>query len=207
MTGPDGTGDLWERLLPALEAPCPACEGTGTVYSGDWRAWHERAGELVRVAQAARRATDLHLARAALARPVPHGARPNATQQNGAQPNGAQPTVPEGIPQISQDPDAAQGSSGAAREIGTPAIVTVIDRAIGDHMRSRPDGPERVRCATCGGCGRTLTAAGAGLTEFLARHGLAPGEPCPPAVNAHGGGAVQPDEDPVPDTPRGRREH
>ncbi|MFB4320275.1 hypothetical protein [Actinomadura sp. 21ATH] len=171
MTEPNDA--LWTRLLAALEAPCADCGGAGTVHAPAWRAWHERAGELVRVAQAARRATDLRQARPAV-------------------PQGARPTVPEGVPRISPE---------AAREAAeTPAIVTAIDRAIGDHMNTRPDGPERVRCTTCGGCGRTLTAAGTRLTEFLARHGLVLA--CPD-LNSRGGGDVQPDVHATEDPPSG----
>lgn len=49
----------WAGLLAALERECGNCGGTGRLYSGAWRAWFERSGELVRVAQAARRAAGL----------------------------------------------------------------------------------------------------------------------------------------------------
>ncbi|MBA9003292.1 MULTISPECIES: hypothetical protein [Thermomonospora] len=49
----------WARLLAALETDCPRCAGAGQVYSEAWQAWHERAGELSRVAQAAWRASGM----------------------------------------------------------------------------------------------------------------------------------------------------
>lgn len=64
MTMPDDADrlvDQWSRFLAALEADCPVCAGTGIVLSEAWQAWHERAGELSRVAQAARRASGMRL--------------------------------------------------------------------------------------------------------------------------------------------------
>lgn len=54
-----GSGDRWARLVAALEDDCAACRGTGRTPNPRWLAWHQRAGELVAVAQAARRAHEL----------------------------------------------------------------------------------------------------------------------------------------------------
>ncbi|MBX6769197.1 MAG: hypothetical protein IRY90_18945 [Actinomadura rubrobrunea] len=62
MTKPDysdPSAEQWVRFLAALECECGECDGTGQVRSAEWRAWHERANELFRVAQAAHRAADL----------------------------------------------------------------------------------------------------------------------------------------------------
>ncbi|TDD88512.1 hypothetical protein E1293_06415 [Actinomadura darangshiensis] len=62
MTGvPDraGGGGPLARLLAELEADCSLCGGTGTTPNERWLEWHRRAGELVAVAQAARRAHEL----------------------------------------------------------------------------------------------------------------------------------------------------
>lgn len=53
------TADRWTRLLEALEDDCAECGGTGRTPSAQWRAWHQRACELIAVAQAARRAHEL----------------------------------------------------------------------------------------------------------------------------------------------------
>jgi hypothetical protein len=71
MTRPDDTGrlvDQWSRFLSALETDCPACTGTGIVLSGAWQSWYERAGELSRVALAARRASGMRLDGGAMTR-------------------------------------------------------------------------------------------------------------------------------------------
>jgi hypothetical protein len=72
-------------------------------------------------------------------------------------PTGPQPTVP----------------IAAARPPEPPAaIVSALDRAINEHIRAKPTGPEVVVCQECGGGGRALTEAGVRFTRFLARHGL-----------------------------------
>ncbi|TDD31933.1 hypothetical protein E1287_24810 [Actinomadura sp. KC06] len=53
-----------------------------------------------------------------------------------------------------------------------PAIVAVVERAIADHMRSRPAEPEETVCDACRGTGRQLTPAGHLFTDLLARHGF-----------------------------------
>ncbi|WP_433324678.1 hypothetical protein [Spirillospora sp. CA-294931] len=55
--GADGGPD---RFLAGLEDDCARCGGSGRVVNDAWRAWHERADELVRVAQAVRRAAELN---------------------------------------------------------------------------------------------------------------------------------------------------
>ncbi|WP_339154689.1 hypothetical protein [Actinomadura luteofluorescens] len=70
------------RLLEALEDDCAECGGTGSTPNGQWLAWHRRAGELIAVAQAARRAHEL--------RPVP-GAPPAAPPA--AAPEHAEPAI------------------------------------------------------------------------------------------------------------------
>ncbi|NDU75234.1 hypothetical protein GWI34_21785 [Actinomadura sp. DSM 109109] len=62
------------RFLEALEDDCAACGGTGSVPNEHWLAWHRRAGELVAVAQAARRAHELRPARGAAPIAVPERA-------------------------------------------------------------------------------------------------------------------------------------
>ncbi|GAA1551439.1 hypothetical protein GCM10009678_37920 [Actinomadura kijaniata] len=109
--------DEWSGLLEALEDVCAVCGGRGTVDSPDWRAWYERAEELARVAEAARRATGF-------------------------------------------------------TEGDAPAIVTAVERAIGDHTAARPAGDRRIPCPTCGGTGRVLTPLGTRLAELLTRHGF-----------------------------------
>ncbi|TDC57171.1 hypothetical protein E1281_05915 [Actinomadura sp. KC345] len=59
MTTP-GEADPWARFLTALETGCGTCGGRGRTVRAQWRAWYRQADELVRVAQAARRATDLN---------------------------------------------------------------------------------------------------------------------------------------------------
>jgi hypothetical protein len=59
MTMPDD--NQWVRFLAALEDDCPMCAGSGSIVSEAWAAWRERAGELNRVAQAARRASGMRL--------------------------------------------------------------------------------------------------------------------------------------------------
>ncbi|MEV3927308.1 hypothetical protein [Actinomadura coerulea] len=132
------------RLLEALEDDCAVCGGTGTTPNEGWLAWHRRAGELIAVAQAARRAHEL--------RPVP-GAPPAAAPERPA----AAPERPVPAPE---------------RPAAEPAIVTAVERAIDDHMRARPDEPEEERCAACGGLGKELTPAGRQFTEALTRHGF-----------------------------------
>ncbi|GAA4146710.1 hypothetical protein [Actinomadura keratinilytica] len=122
---PDASAEQWARFLDALERACGECGGTGLVRSVRWRAWHERAGELVRVAQAAQRAADLS--------------------------------------QAAQAPHA---------ETEVPTVVLAIERAIDEHMRTRPDEPEQQPCRTCRGTGRVLTGFGRRLAEVLARHGF-----------------------------------
>lgn len=117
------------RLLDALEDDCAVCGGTGRTPDGQWLAWHRRAGELIAVAQAARRAHELR------------------------------PAGPPGVPP-------------APEAVAEPAIVTAVERAIDDHMRARPDGPEEERCAACRGLGKQLTPAGRQFAEVLARHGF-----------------------------------
>ncbi|RFS83206.1 hypothetical protein D0T12_23935 [Actinomadura spongiicola] len=56
--------DGWLRFLTELEDDCPACHGTGRTANARWRAWHQRAHELIAVAEAAHRANELT--------PVPH---------------------------------------------------------------------------------------------------------------------------------------
>lgn len=130
------TGDAaepWARFLAALETGCGTCGGTGGVVREEWRAWHRQADELVRVAQAARRAADM---------------------------------APEKAPH--QEP-VTLGPAGPAAE---PSIVAAIDRAIDDHMRARPQGPEEEMCGACRGSGVVLTPTGRRLGEILARHGF-----------------------------------
>jgi len=69
------------RLLEALEDDCAVCGGTGSTPNEQWLAWHRRAGELIAVAQAARRAHVL--------RPAP-GAPPVAAPEHAAD---AEPTI------------------------------------------------------------------------------------------------------------------
>jgi hypothetical protein len=130
-----GNAGPWARLLDALETDCGLCGGTGRTPNERWLEWHRRAGELVAVAQAARRAHEL---------------RPG----QGSAPVSAPVTVPDAV---------------APAE---PAIVTAVERAIDDHMRSRPAEPEDDECGSCGGLGRELTPAGRQLAELLARHGF-----------------------------------
>ena len=73
MTRPD-EADPWVRFLAALETECGACGGTGRTVRAQWRAWYRQADELVRVAQAARRATDLNTAPDVFAVPAGPGA-------------------------------------------------------------------------------------------------------------------------------------
>lgn len=122
------TADRWTRLLDALEDDRAPCGGTGRTPSARWRAWHQRACELVALAQAARRAHELR----------PAGQAPT--------------TLPDGMPE--------------------PAIVAVVERAIDDHMKSRPSEPEENEFATCRGTAKQLTPADRSLTEILARHGF-----------------------------------
>nr|BFE36691.1 hypothetical protein GCM10010200_089420 [Actinomadura rugatobispora] len=236
--------DLWRRLLAALECPCAVCGGTGKVLSDAWKVWHERAGELIRVAQAAHKATTLQQQPAASRNGVPQAAGgpggptgppagpgppfgPGGPGGAGGTvpaqvPQALRQTTPQGVPQIAPAaaraaappvgrPVAAAGGSpaldpsggGPAGEGhgGAPAVVAAIDRAIDDHVRARPPGPEQVACEACEGCGRALTAAGVGLTEFLARHGLVWAGP---GVNGRGGEPVQPGDGPFPTPPRGQ---
>ncbi|WP_165966875.1 hypothetical protein [Actinomadura sp. 7K507] len=59
MTTP-GEAAPWARFLAALETGCGTCGGRGRTVPAQWRTWYRQADELVRVAQAARRATDLN---------------------------------------------------------------------------------------------------------------------------------------------------
>ncbi|TDC69922.1 hypothetical protein E1200_06945 [Actinomadura sp. GC306] len=54
-----GPGDPWAPFLAALETGCGTCGGTGGVVREEWRTWYRQADELVRVAQAARRAAEM----------------------------------------------------------------------------------------------------------------------------------------------------
>ncbi|HEY8480291.1 MAG TPA: hypothetical protein VIL71_10715 [Spirillospora sp.] len=142
VTGP---ADPWARFLDALETGCGTCGGTGSVMREQWRTWHRQADELTRVAQAARMAADM----------TPENA-PHQPAWNGP----ARPGAP------------GQGAGGAGTSGTEPTIVAAIERAIEEHMRSRPEGPEEERCGTCHGSGRVLTPTGHRLVELLARHGF-----------------------------------
>lgn len=134
MTGDaPGPADPWAPFLAALETGCGTCGGTGSVVREQWRTWYRQADELVRVAQAARRAAEM---------------------------------TPDKAPH--QDFSYGSVRLGPAE----PSIVAAIDRAIDDHMRARPEGPEETVCATCRGSGAVLTPAGRRLAEILARHGF-----------------------------------
>ncbi|MFI0485800.1 hypothetical protein [Actinomadura sp. 9N215] len=54
----DAAGHLL-RLLEALECDCAECAGTGRTRNAQWREWHQRATELIAVAEAAHRAYEL----------------------------------------------------------------------------------------------------------------------------------------------------
>ncbi|MFA1542833.1 hypothetical protein [Actinomadura monticuli] len=69
-----GGGDRWARLPAALEDDCGTCGGTGRTPNPRWQAWHRRAGELVAVAQAARRAHELRAVAPGAAGGAPGGA-------------------------------------------------------------------------------------------------------------------------------------
>ncbi len=73
---------LVARLLDALEDDCAQCGGSGTTPNEQWLAWHRRAGELIAVAQAARRAHEWRPAQAATpaAPPVAAPERPAAPE-------------------------------------------------------------------------------------------------------------------------------
>ncbi|MEO3824672.1 hypothetical protein [Actinomadura sp. B10D3] len=66
-----GGAAQWARLLDGLETDCGTCGGTGTTPNERWVEWHRRAGELVAVAQAARRAHELRPAHGAVPVTVP----------------------------------------------------------------------------------------------------------------------------------------
>ncbi len=80
---------LVSRLLEALEDDCAECGGTGSTPNERWLAWHRRAGELIAVAQAARRA---HEWRPAPGAPpgAPPGAAPVAAPER---PAAAEPAI------------------------------------------------------------------------------------------------------------------
>ncbi|XRQ05283.1 hypothetical protein ACN3XK_53325 [Actinomadura welshii] len=147
MTG-DAAGppDPWVRFLAALETGCGTCGGTGTLLREQWRAWYRQADELVRVAQAARRAADMN---------------PDKAPHQGAPGGPGAPGAPGGPVRV--------GPPGPGAE---PSIVAAVDRAIDDHMRARPEGPEEEACAACRGSGMVLTPTGRRLAEILARHGF-----------------------------------
>ncbi|MEU8797319.1 hypothetical protein [Spirillospora sp. NPDC048819] len=157
-----GSADPWVRFLAALETGCGTCGGTGKTVREEWRLWHRQADELVRVAQAARRAADLNPDTTAYQH-VPHG--PGGHGPGGQAPGGQ---APGGQAPGGQAP-GGQGPAGPAAE---PSIVAAIDRAIDDHMKARPQGPEEETCRACRGCGTLLTAAGHHLADLLARHGF-----------------------------------
>ncbi|WUI01720.1 hypothetical protein OHR68_07845 [Spirillospora sp. NBC_00431] len=52
----DDAADHLLRLLDALESDCAGCAGTGRTPNAQWREWHQRATELIAVAEAAHRA-------------------------------------------------------------------------------------------------------------------------------------------------------
>ncbi|MEU9022716.1 hypothetical protein [Actinomadura sp. NPDC048394] len=61
MVGAGRAGaDAAVRLIEALEEDCGACAGAGRTRSEQWQDWELRAGELIAVAQAARRADEMH---------------------------------------------------------------------------------------------------------------------------------------------------
>ena len=286
MTGPDGTGDaagdLWVRLLGALERPCPVCGGAGRMRSREWRAWRARTDELVRVVEAARRAATMpagdgapqvpHVPSAPPAPPeigavnrgnggppqrdpydtdpyrtAPYAPGPSQTDpypgdspkddwyadsrysderysddryepdpypidgddfydgeidpgegmlralvaRAGRQPVPQLPAEEESPPPPKQVPGnrPARPATGPQPTVpitastppqpqGPPAaIVSALDRAINEHIRARPTGPEVVPCEECRGTGRTLSEAGVGLTQFLKRYGLVWADP------------------------------
>ncbi|WP_433473519.1 hypothetical protein ACQPZP_32550 [Spirillospora sp. CA-142024] len=74
---PGGAGQ-WARLLQALEDDCSVCGGTGSTPNERWLEWHRRAGELIAVAQAARRAHEL--------RPTPGSAPVTVPERATAEP-------------------------------------------------------------------------------------------------------------------------
>ncbi|SEG85626.1 hypothetical protein SAMN04489712_11848 [Thermomonospora echinospora] len=163
MTMPDDADrliDQWSRFLAALEADCPVCAGTGVVLSDAWQAWHERAGELSRVALAARRASGMRL--------------------DG---NGAMVRVPDELPRRREP---AEGHPGA----DAPTVMAAVERAIDEHERARPAEAEHVPCRACAGCGLVLTPIGRRLAQLLHRHGFVtvPDATPPPAAPGTNGG-------------------
>jgi hypothetical protein len=124
--------------------------------------------------------------------PAPPAPRPGNRPARPA--TGPQPTVPIA---------ASAPPQPTAQQAGPPAaIVSALDRAINDHIRARPTGPELVPCTECHGSGRALTEAGKGLTQFLARHGLVWAGP---GLNGRGGPPVQRRDGPLPPSPRGQQ--
>jgi hypothetical protein len=121
MTIPDDAHaivETWIRLLAVMEAGCPACRGSGRVLAKPWLDWRERAEELTRVAQAARRAV------------------------------------------------------GMRSPADSPNVMAAIERAVVDHERARPHGPEQVACEHCRGYGKVLTGIGERVADMLCRHGF-----------------------------------
>ncbi|MFS2295412.1 MAG: hypothetical protein FWJ90_22390 [Actinomadura sp.] len=81
--------------------------------------------------------------------------------------------APENAPH--QEARTGPFTPGPAGPVAEPSIVAAIDRAIDDHMRARPQGPEEEVCGACRGSGVVLTPAGHRLAELLARHGFVRG--------------------------------
>jgi hypothetical protein len=78
--------DLWLRLVETFEDDCRSCGGKGQRRNAQWQEWQRRAGELIAVAQAARRADDLRVS--------------TRGNERGARPNGLAPSGTEGEPAI-----------------------------------------------------------------------------------------------------------
>lgn len=54
----------------------------------------------------------------------------------------------------------------------SPKVMAAIERALIEHERSRPAGPEQVPCESCRGCGKMLTGMGERVADLLSRHGF-----------------------------------
>ncbi|WP_395958743.1 hypothetical protein [Actinomadura sp. 6N118] len=95
----------WSRFLDALETACVTCGGQGDVTSHSWRAWYERAEELARVAEAARRAAGLRTGGGG------NGFRPEAP-----------PDTAVGAPSIVAAVERAMNEHDAAQPVGSRQV-------------------------------------------------------------------------------------